>query len=143
MGHTIDRCITDLQIRAIDSDHRTTEEKRLASLRQWKESKAFGATFKVFVDALLGCKYVQTVRQVCEYRARQVNNHVTAASGSVEAGFSSSERTHEQLSLSQVQTRQAANDSKGGMVSRYKLHLREYPIRNFILTYTCILYMSM
>lgn len=132
--------LTDPQIRAIDSDHRTTEEKRLASLRKWKESKAFGATFKVFVDALLGCKYVQTARQVCEYRARQVDNRVTVASGSVEAGFSSSERTHDEQ-LSQVQTRQATNDSKSGMASRYKLLLCEHPIlRNFILTCTCILY---
>ena len=118
--------LTDPQISVIGSDHRTTEEKRLASLRKWKENEAFGATFKVFIDALLACKYVQRARQVYEYRARQVDNRVTVTAGaSAETSLSehSSDLNHEQLT--HVQT-QAIDKSKSGMVSRYRLHSRKH-----------------
>ena len=110
--------LTDPQISVIGSDHRTTEEKRLASLRKWKENEAFGATFKVFTDALLACKYVRRAREVCEYRAGQLDNRVTVTGASAVTGLSehSSDRSHEQL-----QTRQIIDKSKSGMASRYRL----------------------
>ena len=121
--------LTDPQIRAIDSDHKTTEEKRLASLQKWKENKAFGATFKVFVDALLVCKFAQKARKVCEYRAKQVD------SVTVHLEQSASDLHHKQVS--QLQTRETDDESSSGrdeklsdqvidVASRYRLHSRKH-----------------
>ena len=144
--------LTDPQIRAIDSDHKTTEEKRLASLRKWKENKAFGATFKVFVDALLACKFARKARKVCEYRLKQGDSCVSggaAFSGnsettsSVHSEQSASDLHHEQVP--QLQTRQANDESSGGryeklsdqvidVASRYRLHSRKHLYMNCIST---------
>ena len=115
--------LTDPEISIIDSDHKTTEQKRLASLKKWKGNKAFGATFKAFIDALLACKGVQKAHQVCEYRARQIDQCVTGRGGvtgsssetnSAVHSERSSDLNHEWLSQAQTGPRLATNESERG-----------------------------
>ena len=126
--------LTDPQISDIDSECRTTEEKRLASLKKWKETKAFGATFRVFVDALIACKCVQKAREVCEYlRTKHVNNPAIVSQGS-EVTFRSPEtdpsvhsqqssgQNHEQIS----QLRTAKEKLHSDQTSRYRFYSCEH-----------------
>ena len=58
--------LTDADVAAIDSDNRTTDEKRIGMLVRWKEKFAFKATYKVFVKALLACGRTSDAIMACK-----------------------------------------------------------------------------
>ena len=66
IGHQLhlDSFISD-----IDSDHACEEDKRIAMLTTWKEVFAYDATFRMLIEALISCGYVQSARQIVEYLA--------------------------------------------------------------------------
>ena len=129
--------LTEAQISAIQSDNKTTEERRLASLRKWKETQSYRATFKAYVDALIECKFVEKARKVCEYRAKQVND---LAIVSQEAVFNSSETDPSESSDQNHDHEQQAKDrlscglvfSNQTTVSRYRFHSCKHQSTNLL-----------
>lgn len=69
VGHALG--LTRAQISAIDNDYRTTKEKRLALMQQWKDSKAYQATYKNFIEALLHSGNADLAAEVCQMLASE------------------------------------------------------------------------
>ena len=58
--------LSDADIAAVDGDNRTIDEKRIGMLGRWKERFAFGATYRVFIEALLSCGKASDAIEACK-----------------------------------------------------------------------------
>ena len=63
--------LTTPEINAIDEENKSVDMKRLKVLEKWKESRAFMATYRVLVKALLACKKAQQAEEVCRILAKK------------------------------------------------------------------------
>ena len=68
--------LSQVQIRDIDRDVKTTDLKRLTVLQKWRESYAFKATFRALVSALISSKRVDAAQKVCQYLADKQARYV-------------------------------------------------------------------
>ena len=67
--------LTDDKLNAIDGDHKTVDEKRLAVLKEWKQSRAFHATYLVLVQALVAANKIQNAVDLCEWFKENLMTH--------------------------------------------------------------------
>ncbi|MCG8625763.1 MAG: death domain-containing protein, partial [Proteobacteria bacterium] len=67
--------LPDTKLNAIDGDHNTVEEKRLAVLKEWKQICAFRATYLVLVQALMDANKIQNAVELCEWFKKNVMTH--------------------------------------------------------------------
>ena len=57
--------LKDAQLEAIDGNYRKVEEKRLAVLKEWKESR-LKASYKLLAEGFLSCNRAKGALRVCE-----------------------------------------------------------------------------
>lgn len=57
--------LRDEQVKRIDQGYHETEEKRLALVKEWMHSFGADATYRRFVEALLGCERASQAEKVC------------------------------------------------------------------------------
>lgn len=55
---------------AIKQNAHTHELRKLDMLRKWKEKKAWKATYRIFIEALLSYSKAEHARDVCELLAQ-------------------------------------------------------------------------
>lgn len=60
----------ETQVESIERDYRSTEEKRVVLLMRWKQTFAFMATYKMFIEALLSIGRVQQATEICQLLAK-------------------------------------------------------------------------
>ena len=58
--------LTPAEIAAIDGDNHTVDEKQIGMLVKWRGRFAFGATYRVLVQALLDCGRVSDAVDMCK-----------------------------------------------------------------------------
>lgn len=72
------------QISAISGDNvGRTELQRFRALQKWKEIKAFKATYRVLVGALVDCGKVQQASEVCQYLAQKEQSTYVIVSSAI------------------------------------------------------------
>lgn len=72
MGLTLQ--VPDIEIKDIDKDCKSNEDKRVCLVKKWKQIYAFQATFRKFADALLKCKRNNSVMELCQYLLESKEN---------------------------------------------------------------------
>ena len=56
--------LEDSELAAIDSDYRTTEEKRVQALSRWKNKSAHKATYRVLIEVFMSCKQAKKAEKI-------------------------------------------------------------------------------
>ena len=63
--------LTDAQLSAIDEDNKTVDEKRVAVFKEWKQTRAFLATYYELVQTLVDAKKIQNAMDLCVWFKRK------------------------------------------------------------------------